>query len=117
MDNREQMLAAIVSEDSRVQYDGQDEAKIAAAAGQFTEAAMIMIEAMGRYRDAMNLEPSDDSADLMKAARYDLVYAWTTAQGAVSKIALTMRIDGDEAYRRAILGAEKADDDLDLSGL
>lgn len=115
METRETMLSGICSDDHRVQYDGKDDPRIADIASGFTQAAVSMIESLGKYRDAMGAELNEDSADSMKEARYDVIYAFAMAQAAVSKVAWGLRIDADEAYKRAL---ETATDDMpDLSDL
>jgi hypothetical protein len=105
MDNREQQLAKHINDDHRLQYDGEDEARLDNLATTFTQAAVAMIEALGEFREAAKAEVDESSADRMKSARYDAVYAWTMVQAAVSKVALVLRIDGDEAFSRAITAA------------
>lgn len=116
MENREQMLAQICSEDHRVQYDDKDKQRIYDLASQFTEAAMITIEALGNYSQALAAPVDETSADKMKGARYGTVEAWTAMQAVVSKMAYVLRIDGDEAFKLA-LEAAKTDEPPKLQGL
>lgn len=113
MENRERMLEDICSDDHRVQYDGNDENRIENIARGFAEAGVAMIEALGNYRNYLNAPISDTSADDMKAARYEVAYHFAMAQAATSKIAWSLRIDGDEAYKRVLANPE----DPDLSDL
>ncbi len=99
---REQILAEHISEDHRVQYDSEDTARLESVADLLTNASMLLIEALAKYRDASIAEVNEDSADLMKQARYDLIFTWTMVQTAVSKVAWVTRFDGEEAYKRAV---------------
>jgi hypothetical protein len=111
MNLREKMIDDLVGEDGKVQYDGNDEAKITNVAGAFANASVLMIEALGAYVDAMNLPVDENSADIMKGARNDVIYSWTAMQGSVSRIAHLLRFDGDEAYRRAVETAKEGNED------
>lgn len=111
--NRERMLAEVCDETDQVQYDGNDEERITAICSSFTQAAVGMIEALGKYRDAMAAPLDENSADLMKEARYEVVYSVAMAQAATSKVAWALRIDADEAYKRVL----KDPEETDLSGL
>lgn len=116
MNNREQLLSKVCSDDHRLQYDGNDGTRMTMLATAFTDASVAMIEALGAFNNAAEAPVSDTSADEMKAARYDAVSAWTMAQAAVSKVAFVLRIDGEEAYRRAIKAVEN-EEDPEFSGL
>jgi hypothetical protein len=118
MNIREQLIDDLVGEDGKLQYDAQDEAKITNVAEAFASASVLMIEALGGYVNELNRPYDENSADDMKGARHDLIYAWTAMQGSTSRIAHLLRFDGDEAYRRAVETAKTGDDELaDFNGL
>lgn len=106
MNIRETMMKDITGDNGQVQYDDYDVQRIEATAEAFTQSTVLMLEALGRYRKAMTAEVDENSVDEMKAARHDVIYAWTTAAGAVSMIANMLRFDGDEAYDKAVAAAK-----------
>lgn len=114
--NREQRMMEICGENERLQYDGDDERRIAGLAATFTNVAMMMIEALGKFNDTAKLPVDENSADLMKEARGDAVLGWGALQVATSKIAGVLRIDGDEAFNR-ILAIAQTDEEPDVAGL
>jgi hypothetical protein len=105
MNIREELIDKLAPTDDRLEYDEHDEAKIVETANRYTQTTVLLLEAIGKYVETMRLPIDENSADLMKEARYDVVYSWAVAQAAVSKIAWMMRIDGDEAYGRIMDGA------------
>jgi hypothetical protein len=115
--SRERMLGEICNPDDQVQYDGRDEVRIALGAQFLTEAAVMSIEGLAKYRDAINLPETDENtADLIKDARYDAILGLGTLQIALSKIAWVLRVDFDEAYKRC-LEAGPTEEHPDLHGL
>jgi hypothetical protein len=116
MANREKMVMDLCSDNERVQYDGDDEARIAGVTTQFTQVAMLMIEALGQYNVAAQAPVDENSVDIMKGARADVVMSWAALQVVTSKIAGILRIDGDEAFKR-ILAVAHTPEDPDVSGL
>lgn len=116
MASRETRVMDLCTQDDRLQYDGNDKQRIAGVAGQFTNVAMLMIEALGAFAAAAEAPVDENSEDIMKGARADVVMAWGALQAATSKIAGVMRIDGDEAFER-VLAVAHSDDDPDVSGL
>lgn len=116
MASRETMVMDLCTQDDRLQYDGEDGKRIAGVAAQFTQSAMLMIEALGAFSDASKAPIDENSADLMKGARADVVIAWGALQAATSKIAGVMRIDGDTAFER-LLTVAHSDEEPDVSGL
>lgn len=116
MANRETMVMDLCTQDDRLQYDGDDERRIAGLAAQFTQVAMLMIEALGQFADAAVAPVDENSEDIMKGARSDAVMAWGALQVATSKIAGVLRIDGDEAFER-ILATAHNDDEPNVAGL
>lgn len=116
MNSREAMLGAIAHEDQRVQYDGKDEDRIFKVAEALAEASVATLSSLGTYQDVLKQPVDENTADLMKEARYNTVYAFTIMQAAVSKMAWALRIDGDEAFSRAVEAFQK-DEEPELSGL
>lgn len=114
--NREQRMMEICGENERLQYDGDDERRIAGLAANFTNVAMLMIEALGKFNDAAKAPVDENSADIMKGARSDAVLSWGALQAVTSKIAGVLRIDSDEAFDR-ILASANTDEEPDVSGL
>lgn len=116
MASRETMVMDLCTQDDRLQYDGKDEQRIAGVAAQFTQSAMLMIEALGAFSDAATAKVDENSTDIMKGARSDVVMAWAALQVVTSKIAGVLRIDGDTAFER-ILAVADNDGEPDVSGL
>lgn len=116
MNIREDLVREIGNEENRVQYDGNDELRIQRTAGVMAEAVVLLIQALGDYTEAMKVDVDENTADAMKAARYDVVYAWAAVQAATSNVAFNLRIDGDEAFKRCV-DATKAGEEPDLSHL
>lgn len=114
--NREQIISANSPDDDRVQYDGEDNKRIARAASLITDSAVMMIQALGEYTRASEAPVDENSADAMKAARYDVTLCWGALQLATSKIASVLRIDGDEVFSRMVESGLKQEDP-NLEGL
>ena len=114
MKTREQLVMEICGEDAKLQYDGKDEDRVANLAAQFTQSSMLMLEALGQFNAVAAMDVDENSADMMKGARADVVMAWGALAVAVSKIAGVMRIDGDETFNRIL---NVVDEDPDVSGL
>jgi hypothetical protein len=110
--SREYLLKEIIPETSRVQYDDLDGMRLFTLGNQVTNASVMLIEALGAYRDVITAEINEDSAEETKKARYDLIRAWGLAQASLSKIAFVNRFDGDEAYRRTLDCPEDEDPEL-----
>jgi hypothetical protein len=99
---REQTLGNHIADDHRVQYDDKDGDRIEGVASLLTQAAMLQLDALAKYRDSLAAPVDENAADATKQARYDVIYAWTMVQTAASKIAWALRFDGEEAFNRAI---------------
>jgi hypothetical protein len=112
---REQKLTKVLPEASRVQYDDLDSMRLFSLGNQVTDASVMLIQALGAYRDVIAAEITEDSAEETKKARYDLIRAWGLAQAAISKVAFVTRFDGEEAYDRTIACPD--DEDPELSDL
>lgn len=115
MNNREEILSKLMDDDARVQYDDKDGDRIYAIAASFAETGTALMENLARYKEALEAPVNENSADAMKEARYNLVYSWTMAQAAVSKIAWGLRIDGDDAFKTAVEATAAGDFEPDLS--
>lgn len=116
MRSREFKVMSLCNETDKVQYDGDDEQRIAGVAAMFTQVGILMIDALQKYTEATKLPVDENSADIMKAARADCVMAWGALQCATSKIAGTLRIDGDEAFER-VLATATTGEEPDVRGL
>jgi hypothetical protein len=114
--NREQMIGEVCNQDDRVQYDGKDEVRVALGAQFLSQGAVLAIEGLGRYRDAIVAPVNEDTADDMKAARYDAILGLATLQIGLSKLAWMLRIDFDEAFRRCV-EAGPTEEDPELNDL
>lgn len=117
MASRETMVMDLCQDSDRLQYDSEDNKRIATVAAQFTQSAMLMIEALGAFAEAGAAKIDENSVDIMKGARADVVMAWGALQAVTSKIAGVMRIDGDAAFERLLLNATDGGEDPDVSGL
>jgi hypothetical protein len=113
---REELIKTVVGEDARVQYDDKDFERVEHVAELFGRSSAVMLEALASYLLAMKAPADENSADAMKGARHDLIYAWTTAQGTVSMISTCLRFDGDEAFNRAV-ASHRTGEDADMNGL
>jgi hypothetical protein len=116
MASRETMVMDLCGEDDRLQYDGNDEKRIAGLAALFTNVSILMIEAMHRFAEAAKAEVDENSVDNMKKARAELVMAWGALQVATSKIAGVFRVDGETALERT-LSVAHTDEYPDVQGL
>lgn len=114
--NREQKINELYFEDYRVQYDEQDPERLERLGREVTETSVAFLEALGKYRDQL-VKPIDEDAPAdMKEARIDLIDAWTKLQASASAAALTIRLDGEEAFDRFVTHLSN-DVAFDLSGL
>lgn len=100
--SREGALNLVFDEKDKVQYDKDDEKRIADFAMMFGHNAAALATTLANYRDALLAEDSEDSAEVMKTSRAELCEAWAYAQLALSKIAWAIRLDGNEAYAKLI---------------
>lgn len=114
---REEMIGALYEDDKRVQYDGNDEARIAEAGELLTNCTIDLINALGQYRDALNAEVTEDSKDEMGYIRRNLVERVASAQAAISRLAWSLRIDMTEGYERLVTALGDENGIIDMRGL
>jgi hypothetical protein len=107
MNVREELINEVAGDNHRVQYDGLDGARIEASAQTMTEAVVMLLEALGAYSDIIKAPADENTADLTKEARYNVLASWGVAQAGISKVAWMLRIDGDEVYRRVVTAGVK----------
>lgn len=113
---REAMLKPIVADGERLQYDGEDEARIFKLADFMSHCTVNLISALGEFQAAASAPVDENSADAMKGARHRMIEAWAAQQIATSRIAYCLRVDSEECYKRAIEAAEKYEEP-DFAGL
>lgn len=116
MTSREFQVMSLCGDNDKVQYDADDEKRIAGIAAMFTSVGILMIDALQKYAEAGKTPVDENSADIMKACRADCVLAWGALQCATSKIAGVLRIDGDEAFKR-VLAVANTGEEPDVRGL
>jgi hypothetical protein len=118
--SREQELNHLYSDDFRVQYNEEDGDRIQIIAEGITGATVDLIGKLANYRDVIKEEISEDSESRTRLAREELVEAWAWAQFATSYGAWALRIDGDQAFKKAVDFMREVDNDaetLDTAGI
>lgn len=100
MYSREEPISRIMAEEGKLQYDERDSLRIGTAADIITQAVVNLIDKLGAYRDEVEREVDEDTESRMRLAREELVEKWAAAQAALSSVAVTFRIDGNDAYGR-----------------
>jgi hypothetical protein len=115
--SREDLMAKLVPEEARVQYDDnrEDTIKIYQATDLIEERLEGIEDDLEDYLNAIHGDDSD-AAENMRVVRARVVAQWAFLQMAVSKFARVLRIDGNEAYQRTITALE-ADATVNMSGL
>jgi hypothetical protein len=98
---REQIVAELMVEDDRLQYDGKDSERIADAAKKVTVSFVHLIETAGAFRDEAESKADEDSADRMKQVRQQLAYAYADSLIQLHKFGATFRFSG-EAFDRLV---------------
>lgn len=115
--SREDAVSSIADDSHRVQYDEGDHERIKNIAATFTHHAVEMIEALGEYAKEADSEIDEDSESRMAYARRELIEKWATAQLALSKVAWSVRADGDEAFDRLVQALNVEGGNIDMTGL
>lgn len=115
--SREDRIAELNEENSRVQYDTveNDLARINEAWDAFSSYSDSLEDAVDEYTEAMQ-EEGEDAPSRMRYARRELIEQWCFAQATLSKLAWVLRVDGNEAYQRMI-NALKHGNVVDVSDL
>jgi hypothetical protein len=108
--SREALVSEVSHELERVQYDDNDGERLGESAVTFVLKSQELIEALARYTKELNAPVDEDSKERMGTIRRALVEKWAVVQGVTSKMAWTLRIDGDEAYKRFIQAIKKGEE-------
>jgi hypothetical protein len=114
--SREDRINDLHRDKERVQYDGDDIARVESVMDTFDEFAEGLYDALTTYSKELGAEVDEDSESQMRYARQNVVERWALAQGALSKVAWCLRIDGNTAYEKMI-EALKSDQAMDMRGL
>jgi hypothetical protein len=114
--SREDRINELHDEKERTQWDGKDVERIEEVATVLDEHIENFFASLEEYNDILSEEVSEDSDSRMRYARQELVEKWALAQGALSKVAWVLRIDGNTAYER-LINSIKSDNPLDMRGL
>jgi hypothetical protein len=114
--SREEPIQQIMAEDGKLQYDDRDPLRIGTAADIVTQATINLIDKLGAYRDEVERAVDEDTESRMRLARQELVEVWAAAQAAVSAVAVTFRIDGNDAYER-LAASMRTEGYADMHGL
>jgi hypothetical protein len=117
--SREDRIAELNSEEARVQYkSATDDAKRIQDAFECVDENINELDsAVADYLERIcTTDDDEDSPSLIRYSRRELVERWAFAQGALSKLAWVLRIDGNEATQR-LVNALKEGKSMDMSGL
>lgn len=114
--SREDRISDLHKDEERVQYDSQDVDRLNGLANVTDEYADNLIAAIEGYIKVLEDDPDEDIASEMGYARREVLEKWALMQGALSKVAWTLRFDGNAAYERMI-NAMKNDAPMDMRGL
>lgn len=95
MESREQIVASLMNEDERLQYDGRDSERIYDASAKVTQSFISLLEKVAAFRNEIQKEVTEDSASEMKEIRYDVVVAYAEALIDLHQLGATFRISGE----------------------
>lgn len=114
--SREDRISDLHSDVERVQYDEDDVERIQTVTNVVDEYEEALAESLDDYVSELESEVDEDSDRRMQYARQMVIEKWALAQGALSKVAWTLRFDGNVAYERMI-NALKTGAAVDMRGL
>lgn len=114
--SREDRINDLHGPDERVQYDGNDGERISLVTDTFDDFSDQLLQALDGYINELAAPVDEDSESRMRYARQNVVERWALAQGALSKVAWCLRIDGNTSYQNMI-NALKTGEAMDMRGL
>lgn len=116
--SREDRINEIHGRDERVSYDdpAKDYERVTACTDLVGEYTDDLMEALDEYSSEIIAPVDEDSESRMRYARQTIVEKWALAQGAISKVAWVLRINGNDAYEKMI-EAIKTGAAMDMRGL
>ena len=92
METREQIVAKLMDEQERLQYDDKDPQRIYNASEKVTQSFVSLLGLAAEFRDEVSKEADEDSASRMKQIRTDLVTMYADALVNLHKLGATFRI-------------------------
>lgn len=115
--SREQIVASLMTEDERLQYDGRDPERIYNASEKVTQSFISLLNKAAAFRDEVSKEVTEDLASDMKEIRYNLVVAYAEALVDLHQLGATFRISGDAFDKMVEYVKGDGEAPLELAGL
>jgi hypothetical protein len=101
METREQIVAKLMDESEKLQYDQNDSQRIFETSEKVTQSFVLLLNKIADFRDEIEAKVDEDSARRMADIRMNLVEAYADTLVQLHKLGAMFRISG-EAFDRMV---------------